>query len=299
MAGVAEEAAVAALAAQRQGMVTTEDLLAAGFSRGAIARRVAGGWLVRRHRGVYQLGVFAGPYGTFMAALLACGPGTVLSHWAAAALWGLRAWREGLVDVSMPGGIPGSRAGIRRHRAGGLHPGDIVIRHGMRVTTPARTLLDLAAVTPRRELERLVEEAQVQRLVTRGELLAMVHRGAGRPGVTLLREIVGADDEPSFTRSEAERRLVELIRAAGLPRPRTNVRIDGLEVDAAWPAQRLVVEVDGFAYHGITRTAFERDRRRDGQLLLAGYRVVRVTWLMLVREPERVIALVAAALRSR
>lgn len=299
MAGIDEEATVARLAARQQGLVTTRQLRALGFSRSAIERRVAGGWLVRRHHGVYQLGVFGGSFATEMAALLACGPRAILSHRTAAALWGLleRA-AHGPVDISVPGSFVGRRRGMRPHRAAELPAGDVVERHGMRVTTPARTMLDLAASTPPRELERLFEETQVQRLASHAELLAVLERGAGRPGIRKLRAIASLLDEPLFTRSEAERRLIELVRAAGLPLPRTNVRLAGLEVDAMWPAERLVVEVDGFAYHG-TRRAFERDRRRDAQLLVAGHRVLRVTWRQLTREREQVIALLAAALRSR
>ena len=168
-------------------------------------------------------------------------------------------------------------------------------RHGLRVTAPARTLLDISSSTPVRELDRMVEEAQVQRLVARDDLLDVLRRGAGRPGTRRLRAVVGPDDEPSFTRSEAERRLVELVRAAGMPEPRTNVRVAGLEVGAVWMQQRLVVEVDGWTFHR-PRAAFERDRRRDGRLLVAGYRVLRITWRQLTREREKVIATLAAVL---
>jgi very-short-patch-repair endonuclease len=124
-----------------------------------------------------------------------------------------------------------------------------------------------------------VEEAQVLRLVTRDEL---------RPDLR-------GTDEPRFTRSEAERRLVTLVRSARLPVPSTNTRVAGLEVDALWPSHRLIVEVDGFAYHG-NRAAFERDRRRDAALTAAGYRVVRVTWRQLTDEPHAVVALLARLL---
>jgi very-short-patch-repair endonuclease len=168
----------------------------------------------------------------------------------------------------------------------------------MPVTVPARTLLDLAATTPRRQLERLVEEAQVQRLLTHAELATMVERGAGRRGVRTLRGILDDLGEPLLTRSEAERTLLDIVRAAGLPLPRTNVQVAGVEVDAVWPEHELVVEVDGYAFHG-TRTAFERDRRRDARLLLAGYRVIRLTWRQLTREPHQVATLLRRALRDR
>ena len=101
--------------------------------------------------------------------------------------------------------------------------------------------------------------------------------------------------EPRLTRSEAERRLLKLIRAAKLPLPVTNTRVAGWEVDAFWPRHRLVVEVDGYAYHG-NRAAFERDRRKDAALIAAGYRVVRVTWRQIADEPHVVVALLARLL---
>lgn len=295
MAGVAEEAAVARVAAAQQGMVSLEQLTAAGFGPNAIARRVAGGWLVRRHHCVYQVGVHGGRFGEEAAALLACGSVAVLSGWASVAVFELSDRGGRPVDVLVPHDFEGHPAGVRRHVTRWLAPGDVVERHGMRVTIPARALLDLSATTPRRELERLVEEAQVRKLASHSELMAMVERGAGRRGVRTLRAIVSSLDEPLLTRSEAERLLLDLVRGAGLPLPRTNARIAGLEVDAVWPEQRLVVEVDGYAFHG-TRAAFERDRRRDARLLMAGYRVIRLTWRQLTRERRRVIALLRGAL---
>jgi len=278
-------------------MITTAQLAAAGFGPNALSRRVAGGWLLRRHVGVYQLGVFPGRFGEGAAALLACGPLAALSRWASMALFELCPVRTP-VDVTIPYGLSVRRAGIRSHRAAALPPCDIVRRHGLRVTTPARTLLDLAGSTPRAELERLVEEAQVQRLVSTGELLAVIERGAGRPGVRKLRGLVDLLDEPAFTRSEAERRLRALCRSAALPLPRMNVQRAGWEVDAVWDDRRLVVEVDGHRFHS-TKARFERDRRKDAELMLAGYRVLRLTWHRLTREPEQVIALLAAALAVR
>jgi very-short-patch-repair endonuclease len=285
------ELAAARLAARQQGMITTAQLLDAGLKKQAIKTRVAGGWLTRRHSGVYQLGVFAGPFGAEAAALLACGPESVISHHTAAALWRLLE-RVGPIHVSVPNGAGRRRAGIEVHA---LEVTDFVTRHGIRVATPARTLLDLASSMPERALDRLVEEAQVQLLLTRDELLRTVAEGAGRPGVRKLEAIVGSPHEPAFTRSEAERRLVQLVKAAGLPQPRTNARVAGIEVDAVWHAQRLVVEVDGWTYHR-TRAAFERDRARDGRLLVSGYRVLRITWRQLTREPAKVTAMLGAVL---
>jgi very-short-patch-repair endonuclease len=287
------EAIAARVAARQQGMITTEQLLNAGLKKQAITRCVASEWLIRRHQGVYQLGVFCGPFGAEAAVLLACGPDAVISHRTAAGLWRLLE-RNGDIHVSAPGAVGRKRHGIQPHRAI-LRDDEVITRHGIRVTTSARTLLDLAPSMPERALDRLVEEAQIQDLVTRDDLLRTVEAGRNRPGVRKLAAIVGSPDEPAFTRSEAERLLLELVRAAGLPRPRTNARVAGHEVDAVWTADRLVVEVDGWTYHR-TRAAFERDRQRDGRLLVAGYRVLRITWRQLTREPAEVTAMLGAVL---
>ena len=297
MAGVEEEVAVARIASVQQGMVTARQLAAAGFGPNAVARRVTGGWLVRRHAGVYQLGVHGGPLGDETAALMACGPGSVLGHWASMAVFDVRDRAGRPVDVLVQRDFSGRLDGVRRHVTRWLAPGDVVQRHRLPVTVPARTLLDLAATASRRELERLVEDTQVRRLTSVGELQAMVERGAGRRGVRSLRAIVADLDEPMLTRSEAERLLLAAVRTAGRPLPRTNVRVAGLEVDAVWLEQRLIVEVDGFAFHG-TRAAFERDRRRDARLLLAGFRVIRLTWRQLVRERSHVVVLLRTALSA-
>jgi very-short-patch-repair endonuclease len=287
---------IAQIAAGQHGMVTRAQLREAGVGKRAIARFLDDGWLLRRHVGVYQLGVFAGPFGPEQAALLACGPRAVLGHWTSIGVFELGPRGNRPVEILLPGGLAGQRPGIRPHRATALPACDVVLRHGLRVTTPARTLLDLAASTPRAVLERLTEEAQVQKLASTAELLAVIERGARRPGVRKLRAVVDLLDEPLLTRSEAERRLIALCRAAALPLPRTNVRLAGWEVDAVWNAQRLVVEVDGFKYHG-THPSFERDRRKDADLTLAGYRVLRLTWRRITREPDQVIALIAGGLR--
>ena len=293
---VVRDRAIARLAAAQHGVVTAAQLEAAGFREAVIRRRVDGGWLVRRHQGVYQLGVVPARFGDEMAALLAVGPRAVLSHRTALAVRRL-ADRGARVDVLCVGEAAGRRPGIRPHRATTLPPCDVATLHGLRVTAPARTLTDLAATTPPVELERLVEEMQVQDLATASEIAEAIHRAAGRPGVKKLRTVVALLDEPLFTRSEAERRLKSLLRSAHLPMPRTNVRRAGWEVDAVWDRQRLVVEVDGYRYHR-TRAKFERDRRKDGQLLLAGYRVLRITWRQLTNEPETVVATIAAALAT-
>ena len=201
-----------------------------------------------------------------------------------------------MVDIAVASGQPRSRPGIRVRRAT-LAPADVTIREGLRITTPARTLLDLAAELDAARLERLVEEAQVLRLTTRRALEDQLARSDGRRGVRALRAALRAYAEPAMTRSEAERLLLALIRRAGLPAPRTNVRIGRHEVDFHWPAQRLVIEVDGYAFHS-SRRAFERDRLRDAELAAAGQRVMRVTWRQIAHEPEALLVRIVGALAA-
>jgi very-short-patch-repair endonuclease len=165
---------------------------------------------------------------------------------------------------------------------------EVCVRDGLLVPVPARTLHDLAATAPC-ELARAVDEALLRRLVGPADLVPR----PGRRGAGALRAVLAAGVAP--TRSAAERRLLALVERAALPRPQTNVRLAGHEVDALWRAQRLVVEVDGHAFHG-SRAAFERDRRSDADLLAAGHRVLRMTGRQLEHEPERIAARLGAAL---
>jgi very-short-patch-repair endonuclease len=144
-------------------------------------------------------------------------------------------------------------------------------------------------------LECAIAEARAQRLVRDRDLLDQLARNRGRRGVAVLRQMLARERGPVLTRSEAERRIVRLFRAAALPQPEANARIHRLEVDFLWRSQRVVVEVDGYRYHSNAR-AFERDRERDGILVANGYAVIRVTWRQLVQSREAVIARVAAAL---
>ena len=280
------DALVAVIAARQHAVVSSAQLAAAGITSKGIGHRVRHGRLNRWHRGVYLVGPIEAARTAEMAALLACGiERYALSHGSAAALWGLRP-RPSAVEVTVTKQLR-PRAGLRIHRTAHLDPAHVTTRHGLRLTTPARTLLDLAGHLPPHELERAVNEAQVQRLVTAHELHLLAGRSRALDAALTL--------EPALTRSEAESQLLALIRAARLPRPRANARVGRHEVDFLWPEQRLIVEVDGFAYHS-SRAAFERDRARDAELQAAGYRVIRITWRQLTTEPEAVIARLAAAL---
>ncbi|MDX6675613.1 MAG: hypothetical protein QOH11_3031 [Solirubrobacteraceae bacterium] len=288
------DAAIARIAARQYGVVTRAQLVAAGLGRGSIEHRVAERRLHRVHRGVYLVGhVSAPPLAREMAAVLACGPDAVLSHQSAASMWSLLSREGAEVHVTVAERDPGNHPGIRLHRARRLHRIDVRRCQRIPVTAPARTLLDLAALIPLRDLERAVEEARVRRLVRPRQLLDALERSPGRRGAGALRGLL--DGEPALTRSEAETRMLGLLRAARLAPSAVNARVGRYEVDFLWRAQRLVVEVDGYAYHG-TRAGFERDRARDAELQAAGYRVIRVTWRQLVDAPEAVIARIAQAL---
>jgi very-short-patch-repair endonuclease len=218
----------------------------------------------------------------------------VLSHYPAAVLWGLRPAREGPAHVTLPHGAH-NRPGIITHRAA-LHPADVTRRHGIPVTSAARTLLDLAATEPTTELERALNEAHLQRRVSTHYLNEQFSRYPRHRGTAALRE--AHQTEPKLTRSEAERRALELIRRAGLPPPEVNVQLHGYEVDMVWPNERVVLEIDGYAFHSMRRS-FEQDRRRDQILTTAGYRVLRITWRQLTNEPEAVLVAITRALAQR
>src|SRR5215217_1394253 len=205
---------LARIARRQHSVITIAQLREAGVDDNAIAHRVATGRLTRLHRGVYRLGPAETLRTPEAAALLACGPRSHLSHHTAVILWGLPLDAPTFVHVTSGRRRPRDGVVIHRREVTGA---DRALRDGLRVTSVARTLLDLAAVLDQRTLERLVEEAHVRRLVTRGQLVAR-----GRRGALALRAALAAHDQPAMTRSEAERRLLALVRAAGLPHPEAN-----------------------------------------------------------------------------
>jgi very-short-patch-repair endonuclease len=207
-----------------------------------------------------------------MAPVLAIGDEAVLSHQSAAAIWGF-AKRDQEVHVTVARRGRRSRPGIRVHQTLSLNA---AVHNRLPLTDPARTLRDLRTVLQRHELDRAEEQAELLGLVIPDD----------------------ASLDAGFTRSEAERRLKQLCKAAGLPMPKANARVAGYEVDAYWPAQKLIVEVDGYRYHR-TRAAFERDRRKDAALTAAGNRVVRITWRRLTNEPISLSAQFEALLAAR
>lgn len=226
--------------------------------------------------------------GRWMAATLAGCPGAVLSHRSAGALWGIVRW-DGAIDVTVARRLH-PRRGLALHH-GRLAPDEHITHDAITVTTPPRTLLDLAAVLSPARLERAVHEAEVLRLADPLSLPDLLDRHPGRRGVAALRAVLddlGAGG-PVVTRSELEDRFLPLMATAGLLVPATNVFIEGFEVDCVWREQRFIAELDGRGVHATLR-AFERDRDRDRGLQAAGWRVVRITWLQLRDEPGAVAA---------
>jgi very-short-patch-repair endonuclease len=291
--------AVAALAGRQHGMVSYAQLGAAGLTPRAIERRVEAGRLHRVHRRVYAVGHAAQtPLGREAAALLACGPGTVLSHRTAGAVWGVVKGPRTGVEVTVVGRDCGSRPGVTHRRVRRIESADLRVRSGLPLTGPARTLLDLGAIASARALRRAVNEALVLRLVDEDDLWAVLERCRGRRGAPQLRQLLAAGRGQSLTRSEAERRLLDVLEVRGLRAPETNVRVGRYEVDLLWRAERLVVEVDGYAFHA-TRAAFERDRVRDAELQASGLAVVRVTWRQIVDHPDATAARIARVFESR
>lgn len=224
-----------------------------------------------------------------MAAVLACGPGAVLSHRSAATLHGIRRGDPSRTDVPAPGRV-GRRKGIRAHQAA-LPPDEIAEVDGVPVTTVARTLLDLAAVVDRHEVERAMEQAEALRLADSTPLAALVERYPGRRGSAVLKEIIGREARAAaLTRSELEDRFLRFLADRELPAPRTNVWLqiaeDWVEADCVWSDHRVVVELDSWSHHS-SKGAFRRDRTRDRRFKVAGWEPIRVTSWDLDEDPER------------
>ncbi len=293
------DAAISAKCERQHGVVSRGQLLQAGVPPHSIDYRVRIGRLRPLHRGVYQVGPIATGHSQEMAAVLACGEGAVVSHGSAARLWELvKASGRGLpVEVSAARGRRGRGKGVRLHRVERLDRRDVTRRHGVPVTAAARTILDLAARCGTPELERMVAHGERLRILRLADLLAVLKRYPSKPGASKLHGVASAAHGTAFLRSEAEARFLDLVRAGGVPSPATNAMVAGYEADFLWPRDRVVVEIDGFAYHR-DRAAFERDRLRDARLGSMGYRVLRFTWRQLTRTPEIVLVHLAGVLAA-
>lgn len=284
------------IAALQKGLADRDQLRAAGLGRGAIQHRVKTGRLHPVHPGVYLVGrPSLEPWGAEMAAVLFHRGHAVLSHRSAAAIWGLLEPTPGDVTLTVVGVDRRSRPGLRVHRTRRLDRRDLRRREGLPITSPPRTIVDLASDP---DLESAIAVAQMRGLASADEVRAAVDRASGRKGVARLASLLDAGSIGGYTASKAERRMRALLACADLPQPLANQPLLGYIADFLWPEVKLIVEVDGFSFHS-SRSAFEHDRKRDQRLIAAGYTVIRITWRQLEQEPYAVIARIAQAIAAR
>jgi hypothetical protein len=280
------------LAHNQHGVVSSDQLREVGYTPQAIYHRIRTGRLHPLHRGVYAVGrPHVTEHGRWIAAVIACGAGAVLSHSSAAALWRIGSEKSGLVELSLPSLARRCRPGLQIHQRPSLQDRDTTVEYGIPVTTPVQTLIDMAPRLDRPGVERLINEADKYDLVHPPGLRRALDERAGEPGVACLREIL---DRRTFrlTKEELERRFLPLASKAGLPVPLTGQWVNGFEVDFYWPDLGLVVETDGLRYH---RTPAEqaRDRLRDQAHTAAGLTQLRFTHEQVRYEPDYVREILA------
>ena len=285
---------IADLASHQHGMVSRAQLRGLGIPAASIDDRVRSCRLHRVHRGVYAVGALPTPLpwpARAAAAVLAGGAGALLSHRSAAALWDLVPWSAPLEVTVASQRNP---TGLRPHRSRTLTLEDRARRHGIAVTGLPRTLVDLATLLDERALERAYSEAKRRYRLSDASLRRALERSGNPRARGSTERVLALGAGPA--RSVLETQFAEFLRRHRLPPPRMNVMVAGHEVDFHWPEARVVVELDGFAFHG-DRVAFERDRLRDADLVAAGECVLRLTWRRLTargdEEAERLRRLIA------
>ena len=286
--------AIAATADRQHGNITRRQLIALGLSRNQIAYRVKVGRLHPVHRGVYAVGR---PARTALerasAAVLACGPGAALSHLSALALWHVADWPWG-VSVTAPDDR--RRREIRVHTSERLQRRDFRREVGIRVTSPARTLMDCAPLLSQGALSRAVNEAVRRKLVRRSDLADVVQRFPRHPGARLLRRFIDMKGGP--TRSQWEDAFPAFCRRFGLPEPLMAAKVAGYTVDALFTEEKVIVELDSWAFHQ-SRESFEGDRERDATTLASGHVTIRLTWRRMMEAAATEAARLDRILRAR
>jgi hypothetical protein len=289
------------LSRRQRGVVTRGQLLRLGFSAEAIKNRIKKGRLHTVVRGVYAVGRRdLSREGRWMAAVLACGPGAVLSHRSAAALWGFGKEHPHYIDVSVRRTSESRLIGVRCHRRPSLPSNEVDLCLNIPLTQPVRTFLDLATVTGPKTLERAINEADKLDVIDADALRHALDDHSGEPGVRLLRHVL---DKHTFRLSddELERLFRPLAAAAGLPVPLTKHMVNEFEVDFYWPDLGLVVETDGWRYHR-TPSAQSRDALRFQMHVAHGLTPLRFSHYQVKYEPahvEDVLSRTAANLRAR
>jgi len=300
---------LAPIAAEQDGLVTTAQLKAAGLRDDVISRWVDAGRLHPVQRTVFAFGHRAvGPRARLRAVVLACGPGTVISHRSAAWLLGLREKNPVVVDVICPGQAGRKVDGVRVHKAPYPAPSEVRTAYGIPCTTVARAIVDLAGTHGIDKLREAVEMAATRGVLDIAAVEAVLDNGPRRRGAPARRIVldewrpVAETARYSTIRSLFEAKLLPLVAAAGLPIPEMNAPVRTaervLEVDLFWPEQRFVVEADSRRHHAI-EVAFERDHKRTRELIAAGYGVLRVSWREAEREPQAVFAVIRTELEAR
>jgi predicted transcriptional regulator of viral defense system len=280
------------IAASQHGVVTRSQLLSAGLSPKAIAKRLDKGSLIRVHRGIYRVGHMApNVNATFIAAVYACGEGAVLSGRAAAYLLGLVKRMPPGPEVTTP--IKRAVAGVASRQTRSFDPRDVTLYQNIPVTTIPRTLVDLAASLNAAELARAVHEAGIRHGTTPDDVEAVLKRRPNSPGAAALRAVLRGDAH--ITLSKLEQAFLKLLRNAGLARPVTNRPAGGRFVDCRWPEHKLTVELDSYRYHA-SRHAWELDRRRERQAYARGDQFRRYTWGDVVEFPRQMLRELRAVL---
>ena len=260
------------LAERQHGVFSTWQLLDHGLNERIVHSRRIGGLLIPLHQGVYALAhTRLGIEGRAMAAVLACGPGAVLSHFSAGRHWGLCGSYGSVEVLRQSGGLePKGHKGVRLHQTRRLEPYEVTVERGVPVAVLERVLLDLAARTDSKRLERMFVQANKRNEFSWPRLGRIITRRRGCKGVGTLRRIaLEVDPEALETKSPPEVDFLALWREVDRRVPFVNVLVEGHLVDFLWPEQKLIVETDSWSYHG-DRLAFEKDRQRDVELVAAG-----------------------------
>jgi len=287
---------IARITARQRTLVTVGQLHALGISKRAIDYRLSSERLHVVFRGVYT--VSPGelpPLALELAAVLACGEHSFISHHSAAFVWNLRATPPPRVEVSVVGRYCDSRKGIRVHRIQAIDRDERRLHEGLWVSSPARAILEVAATATLDELANIVNEGHGRRRFTPHELETVLRRHRGGRGTARLAKVLGREDATTITRSRAERAFLKLIRDARLPAPETNQRLGRYEPDFMWREQRLIVELDSYRFHG-GPAGFHHDREKDLVYRDAGFDVLRPTRNHVVYQPARVLVMVVRAL---
>jgi very-short-patch-repair endonuclease len=287
---------VARIAAGQRTLVRTDQLAACGLDKDAVAHRVASGWLHPVFHTIYSVGCgVLPPLALELAALLACGKSSLISHRSAAFVWGLIKEAPAQVEVSVVERECRSRKGIRVHRIKQIDERELRRHEGLWISSPARALLEIAATLPRHGLSDAVGEGIGGRLVNRAQIEATLARNPGRRGSARLAEVIGDEDATTITRSRAEKAFLKLMRESGLPMPQANQKLGRYVPDFMWREQRLIVEIDSYTFHG-GPNGFDSDHDKDLVYREAGFDVLRPTRSHVINEPMRILVLVTQGL---